>query len=314
MKMLITIIIPVYNEEHNIEAIYHSIVSTMTSLGNQYEYEIVFVDDGSVDGTCAEIKKIAAQNQRVKYLEFSRNFGKEMATSAGLDIASGDAAIMIDADLQHPVEAIPQFLDKWRQGAEVVVGMRNGTRNTGWFKKCGSYFFYKVINAIGETKIAAGATDYRLLDKKVILEFRRFSEHGRITRGLIDWMGFKKDYVYFDAGERINGKAAYSNMKLFKLALSSIVAHSLFPLKLAGYLGMFIMLLSGLLGLALIIGKYIVKNTFVMSISGSAQLAILIIFLVGIILACLGLVALYIANIQTEVTNRPRYIIRNKNV
>jgi len=217
---------------------------------------------------------------------------------------------MIDADLQHPVESIPLFLEKWRQGAEVVVGVRNKNKGEGWVKKIGSYFYYKVINTIGETKIMPRATDYQLLDKKVIQAYRRFTEHSRMTRGLVAWLGFKRSYVYFDARERTNGLAGYSNTKLVKLAFSSIVAHSLFPLKLAGYMGIIITVLFGTFGFLLFIGKYILQNDFAKSFSGTAQLAILIVFLIGLVLACLGLVALYIANIQAEVANRPKYVIR----
>lgn len=312
MKKLISFVIPVCNEERNIELSYTAITKTFLALANKYNYEIIFVDDGSIDGTNEAIKKIVVKDQKVKYIEFSRNFGKEMATSAGLDAANGDAVLMIDADLQHPVETIPTFIKKWEAGAEVVVGVRNKNKGEGLVKKAGSCLFYKIMNAIGETKIITRATDYRLLDKKVVLAFRRFTEHERMTRGLIDWLGFKRDYVYFDANERINGQAGYNNIKLTKLALSSFVAHSLFPLKLAGYLGVLITFFFGMAGFLLFVGKYILHNNFAMSISGSAQLAILIIFLVGLILACLGLVALYIANIKTEVANRPNYVIRNK--
>lgn len=310
MEKLISIIVPVYNEEKNIEVFYTAITKILLTSVGKYNYEIIFVDDGSLDGTSEAIEKIAAKDRRVKYIEFSRNFGKEMATSAGLDVAGGDAVFMIDADLQHPVELMPDFIEKWEAGAEVVVGVRNSNKGEGWVKKTGSYFFYKVMDAISETKITPRATDYRLLDKRVVLAFRRFTEHSRMTRGLIAWLGFKRDYVYFNANERINGQAGYNKIKLTKLALSSIVAHSLFPLKLAGYLGIFITILFGTGGLLLFIGKYIFKNSFAMSFSGSAQLAILIVFLVGLILACLGLVALYIGNIQAEVANRPKYIIR----
>jgi len=310
MKKLISIIIPAYNEEKNLEVLYNITTQTFVPLAGQYDYEIIFIDDGSLDGTSEVIQRMAVKDQRVKYIEFSRNFGKEMATSAGLDAASGDAAIMIDADLQHPVESIPLFLEKWQAGAEVVVGVRNKNKGEGWIKRIGSYFFYKIMDAISETKITPQATDFRLLDKKVILAFRRFTEHSRMTRGLIAWLGFKRDYVYFDARERASGQAGYSKSKLIKLALSSMIAHSLFPLRLAGYLGIIITLLFGTSGFLLFIAKYLFKNSFAMSFSGPAQLAILIVFLIGLVLACLGLVALYIANIQAEVANRPKYVIR----
>lgn len=310
MSKLISIIIPVYNEEENIPLIYDKLLEILNGLHGKYDYEVIFVDDGSQDKSPEILENLTGQNNKVKYIQFSRNFGKEMATSAGLDAADGDAVLLIDADLQHPVELIPSFIGKWCQGVEVVVGVRNKNKGEGLVKKLGSFLFYKIMNAIGETKIIPRATDYRLLDRKVVLAFRRFTEHNRMTRGLIDWLGFKRDYIYFDADERINSEASYNKIKLMKLALSSVVAYSLFPLKLAGYLGVLLTFLFGTAGFLLFVGKYIFNNPFAMSFSGPAQLAILIIFLIGIVLSCLGLVALYIANIKAEVANRPNYVIR----
>ncbi|MCX6781640.1 MAG: glycosyltransferase family 2 protein [Candidatus Magasanikbacteria bacterium] len=312
-KKLISIVIPVFNEEENIPLIYAGLLKTLNGLLDNYDYEIIFVDDGSQDNSAVVLENFANQNSHVKFIQFSRNFGKELALSAGLDAAGGDAVIMIDADLQHPVELVPNFMEKWQNGAEVVIGVRNRNIGGGIVKKIGSLLFYKIMDTIGDTKITPNATDYRLLDRKVVLAFRRFTEHGRMTRGLIDWLGFKREYINFDSNGRKNGLACYDKMKLVKLALCTIVNHSLFPLKLAGYLGVAIIVLFGLAGFLLFVGRYIVHNSFAMSFSGPAQLAILLVFLVGIILSCLGLVALYIANIQDEVLKRPTYVIRKSN-
>jgi dolichol-phosphate mannosyltransferase len=311
-KKIISIIVPIFNEEKNIPVICDELLKTLESLKEKYDYEIIFVDDGSQDKSPEILENLTNQNNNVKYIQFSRNFGKEVALSAGLDAAKGDAALMIDADLQHPVELMPGFIEKWQNGAEVVVGVRKKNNGEGLIKKIGALLFYKIMNAIGDTKITPRATDYRLLDKKVILEFRRFTEHGRMARGLIDWLGFKREYIYFNANGRVNGEACYDKKKLMKLALDTIVSHSLLPLKLAGYLGIAITSLFGMAGFLLFIGRYIIHNSFAMSFTGTAQLAILIIFLVGLILVCLGLVALYIANIKAEVSNRPMYVIRTK--
>lgn len=312
MKKLISVVVPVYNEEENIALAYERIKKIAENLF-EFDWEIIFVDDGSNDKSLEILENLSRQDDKTKYIQFSRNFGKEAALSAGLARADGGAVFMIDADLQHPVELMPVFIEKWQNGADVVVGVRNRNKGEGLIKKIGGILFYKIITAIGETKITPRATDYRLLDAKVVLAFRKFTEHDRITRGLIAWLGFKRDFVYFDAEKRINGKARYSRGKLIKLAISSIVAHSLFPLKLAGYLGVIITLFFGSAGFLLFIGKYILKSEFAMSFSGAAQLAILIIFLIGVVLACLGLVALYIANIKVEVANRPNYVIRKTN-
>ncbi|MCX6704703.1 MAG: glycosyltransferase family 2 protein, partial [Candidatus Woesebacteria bacterium] len=255
-------------------------------------------------------ESLAYENKKIKYIQFSRNFGKEIATSAGIHKAKGDAAIMIDADLQHPPELIPLFLEKWEGGADIVVGIRKNNNHEAFLKRVCSFLFYKTINKISKTKITPNATDYRLLDKKVIKEFNRFTERSRIARGILDWLGFKKEFIYFNPGVRKTGKAKYSYMKLTKLALTTIIAHSLFPLKFAGYLGIIITPLAGLFGLFIWVEKYVLKDPLHYHFTGPAMLAVLTIFLVGIILICLGLMALYIAEIQGEVMNRPMYVIR----
>jgi dolichol-phosphate mannosyltransferase len=300
------------NEEKNILVICDELLKTLKSLKEKYGYEIIFVDDGSDDKSLEILEKLTKQNNKVKYIQFSRNFGKGIALSAGLQNISGDVAISIDADLQHPPEFIPEFLDKWEKGAEIVVGIREKYDTIGIFRKFCNFFFYKLQNLISEVKIFSNETDYRLLDRKVVEEFNKFTERSRITRGLIDWLGFKKDYVYFPVKERKNAKPGYSFFKLSKLAIETILSHSLFPLKLAGYLGVIITFFSGCLGLVILIDKYLLNDRLIWNITGTAVLAVLILFLVGIILCALGVIALYIANIRNEVFNRPLYIIKKK--
>lgn len=309
---LISIIVPVYNEEENIPLIYQALTAQFLKSKEKFDYEIIFVNDGSKDKGAEILENLARQDKKVKYIEFSRNFGKEIATSAGLHHAKGHAAIMIDADLQHPPELIPEFLKKWEAGADTVIGIREESEKENAIRKISSMLFYKILNAIGETKLVAGGTDYRLIDRKMIDEFKRFTEHNRMTRGLLAWMGFKRDFIRFKAKARGNGGARYSGIKLVRLALYSFVSHSLFPLKLAGYLGVVITFLSGILGLFIIFDKYILDDPWSFNFSGPATLGVFTLFLVGIVLCCLGLIALYIANIHNEVTNRPMYVIRQK--
>jgi dolichol-phosphate mannosyltransferase len=312
MTKLISIIVPAHNESDNIPLIYQNIKDVFLPLKNNYKYEIIFVDDGSTDNSVEVLEKLANSDNMVKYLEFSRNFGKEIATSAGLHYSKGNAAIMIDADLQHPAELIPEFIKKWENGADVVIGVRTKTKDETIFCHFCSWLFYKIINSISETRLISGATDFRLLDKKVINEFNKLTERTRMTRGLIAWLGFKRELIYFEAGARKKGEATYTSIKRIKLALSAIISQSLFPLRLAGYLGMIISFFSGILGLFIFIERYILEDPLSMHFSGPAILAVIILFLVGIILSCLGLIALYIGNIQKEVANRPMYIVRQK--
>ncbi|HRY82184.1 MAG TPA: glycosyltransferase family 2 protein [Candidatus Moranbacteria bacterium] len=310
----ISIIIPAYNEEKNIIPIYKEIAKAFDILEAGYIHEIFFINDGSVDTTAGEIKKLVQKDKMVKYIEFSRNFGKEMATSAGLNHCSGDACIMIDADSQHPAELISEFIKKWEQGFEVVIGVRKKSKSDSWPKKLGSQIFYKILNKISDIEVVPGSTDFRLLDRKVINEFNRFTETNRMTRGLIDWLGFKRSFIYFEADDRLNGTANYGFWELVKLAMVGFVSLSFFPLKLAGYFGVLISSLSGIAGLYILIGKYIFHLKFASTFSDAENLAIFIVFLVGIILTFLGLISLYIANIHSEVVNRPMYVVREKEI
>lgn len=309
-KKLISIVVPVYNEADNLPVLYEKLKQVLATVS--YRSEILFVNDASGDESQEVLERIAAKDPTVRVIEFVRNFGKEMATTAGINQCAGDACIMLDADLQHPPDQIPTFIKKWEEGAEVVVGIRSANSGEGFVRRIGSFWFYKIINAIGYVKLIPYATDFRLMNREVIDSFNSLSEKNRITRGLIDWMGYRSASVYFKADKRTNGPAGYSTIKLFRLAFTSIVSLSLFPLRLAGYLGLIIISASGLLGLMVVIFKYIYPTAWGVSISGTATLAIIILFLVGIILICLGLIALYIANIHSEVINRPMYIIRKK--
>ncbi|MFH1048477.1 MAG: glycosyltransferase family 2 protein [Patescibacteria group bacterium] len=313
-KSLISIIIPILNEEQNIPLIYKGILGAWKNLESKYDYEIIFVNDGSEDKSGEMIENLSKSNARVKYIEFSRNFGKEVAVSAGLHHSKGGAAIIIDADLQHPPGLIPEFIKKWENGFEAVIGVRKESGKDSIVRNLGAYLFYKIMNSIGETKIVPYSTDYRLLDRKVVIEFNKFTEKNRIIRGLIAWLGFKRGYIYFNAGKRTHGKARYSCYGLAKLAVSSFVSHSLFPLKLAGYFGTFLTLVFGVLGFLVFVNKYIVGDPWGLSVSNNTIFAIIILFSVGIILASLGLMALYIANIHSEVVDRPMYVIRKKSL
>ncbi|GAB4149180.1 MAG: glycosyltransferase family 2 protein [Patescibacteria group bacterium] len=310
LKKTISLIVPCFNEEKNIEHLYQAVLAVWEELEEKYDYELIFIDDGSKDNTILEVEKLAKLDDRVLLLEFSRNFGKEMATSAGINYCSGDAAIMIDADLQYPIEILPEFVNKWEQGNEVVVGVRDAKKTKNIIDKAGSFIFYKIINAISDIKIESGALDFRLVDRKVINEFNRFTERGRMTRALIDWLGFKRDYVRYQEKPRLYGKPAYSFIKRVRLALSTFISQSLLPLKLAGYLGLFVTIFSGVTLLTILVTRYIIHNTWGLSISRAMIVVIAMMFLIGIVLMFLGLISLYIANIHVEVANRPIYVIR----
>jgi dolichol-phosphate mannosyltransferase len=313
-RPLISVIIPCCNEEGNVPRLHQALVHAFAPLGDRYDAEFLFVDDGSEDGTAAAVEKLAKSDPRVKIISFSRNFGKEAATTAGIRYAKGDAVIMLDADLQHPPELIPHFLEKWRNGAEVIIGVRKKNKHYALVKRCGSALYYALMNTMSETAMIPRETDFRLIDRAVADAFNTFTERQRNTRALINWLGFKREHIEFDIDDRANGGASYSFGKLFHLAIYSFVSHSLFPLRLAGYLGTFITFFSGLLGVTVFFERYIWNDAWHWNVSGAAQLSIINVFLIGIVLICLGIVALYIENIQNETTNRPIYVIRTKRV
>lgn len=311
---IISIIVPVYNEEKNIPLLYDKLTGVGEEIREKYDLEIIFVNDGSMDSGQQVISNLSDSDDRVKYIELSRNFGKEVALTAGINNCRGAACIMLDADLQHPVELIPEFIRKWEEGAETVIGIRKENKTGGLIKNAGSSLFYRIINRIASVNIIPGATDFRLLDRIIIDEFNKFTERNRISRGLMDWLGFKRAYIYFKARERVRGRSGYSFFKLLRLAMNSFVSLSLFPLKIAGYLGLLITTISGIMGLFVFIENFILKDPLELNFSGPAMLAIFIMFLVGIILSCLGLMALYIAAIHAEVVNRPLYVVRKNNL
>lgn len=307
----ISIIIPFLNEEQNIPLMYAALNEAWQRIP-QYRREYIFVNDGSTDGSRDEVLKLTAHDSNVRYIEFSRNFGKEMGTTAGIEAATGDAIIMVDADLQHPPALIPDMVAHWEQGAEIVTGIRTANNGEGFLKKYGSKLFYRIMAGISHTKINPGETDFRLIDRVVADAFKQLPERQRMTRSLINWLGFRRVYIPFEAPARIHGEAKYTVRKLVTLAFNSFVSNSLLPLRLAGYLGVFIMLTSFLVGITVFTERYILMDAFGWAVSGSAQLAIFNAFLIGIVLTALGLIARYIENIHVEVAGRPLYVIRKK--
>lgn len=306
-KKLISIIVPAYNEAKNLPLLYPAIENAFNN--SPYDFEVLLINDGSTDNTLDVANGLMQSNPNtVRVINFSRNFGKEAGTTAGYHAARGDAVMAIDADLQHPPALIPQFITKWQAGTDVVIGVRDNNASDSFTKRLGSKLYYKIINKISETPIVPRATDFRLLDRQVVDELNRLTEHNRMTRGLIDWLGFQRDYIYFTAPERIHGEAAYGFWKLVKLAAESFIAHSLFPLRLAGYVGVVLMISSGILGIVMLLDRYI--DSLGLNFSGPAILANVILFMVGLILVMIGLLAYYIGHIYHDTQNRPLYIIR----
>lgn len=309
-KKLVSLIVPVYNEEQNIEPMYEACKNAMKTIP-AYNWELIFINDGSKDNSFATLSKIALKDKSVKALDFSRNFGKEVALTAGIQNCSddADAAIFMDADLQHPPELIPQFIEKWEQGADIVASIRKATKKKAFIKDIGSKIFYSIMNKNADSPLTQNATDFKLIDKKVITVLQQFTEHNRMFRGLIDWLGFKTEYIEFVAPERIHGEATYSFVKLTRLAVNSMTSFSLFPLRVTGYFGILIFAVSFILLCVMSVFKFILQSPMFTSI---AFVIVLNTLILGIVLMALGLIALYIGQIRDEVVNRPLYVVRER--
>lgn len=311
-KKLISIVIPCYNEAINVASFYKQLQSVAIN-DKTHDYEFIYVDDGSKDNTLNELRVLSDRHSSVKVLSLSRNFGKEIATTAGIFYAKGDATIMIDGDGQHPVELIPQLIKLWEDGHMVVVGVRKTNKKEGFIKHYGSKLFYKLFNSTSDTTLIPGATDFRLIDKVVRQEFMHFTERYRITRGLIDWMGFKRAYVEFDANERMGGKSSYKVSKLIKLALNSFVSLSMAPLYFIGYAGLTITFVSLMAGVFVFVEQLLLADPLNLNVTGTAMLSILTLFLVGIIMTAQGLVSIYLSHIHIQTQNRPLFIVDPSN-
>ena len=311
MKKIISVVVPVYNEEKGIRKFYKELLEPeLKKL--QYNYEVIFVDDGSKDDTLKIVQSMAEQDMHIKVVAFSRNFGKEVALTAGLREAIGDAVLTIDSDGQQPPKLIPEFIEKWEQGGEIVIGVRGRYEKHGFIAKLGSKIFYKLLRAMGVKDTVPGSTDFRLVDRVVVDEYNKLTEHGRITRGLMDWMGFNKVYIDYIYGNRLAGKPSYDFRKLFGLAIDSFISLSTTPLIIFGWIGSFITFASLILGIFVIIEEFIMGDPIGLKWTGTTCLSIFITFLIGLVLISQSIAALYISHIHAEAQGRPLYIIDRK--
>lgn len=305
---ILSIIVPVYNERAGLHDFHQSLLHVLEKIAPN-AYEIIYCDDGSTDDPGELIESWHTQNRRIKLVTFSRNFGKEYALSAGLAEARGQAIMMIDGDGQHPVELIPKFIAEWKAGAQVVIGVRTDNNGEGLVKNLGSKIFNYTFKRLTGQDLLSGSTDFRLIDRAVQKAFLKLKENDRLTRSLIDWLGFKRRHIPFQAKARMHGTAGYSIPKLARTALDSYIAATAQPLYIFGYLGVCITAGAFLLGGAVIIEQLIIGDPLHWKFTGTAMLGILILFLVGVVLMSQAVVSLYVANIQSQSRRRPLYII-----
>ncbi|MCQ2569268.1 MAG: glycosyltransferase family 2 protein [Candidatus Saccharibacteria bacterium] len=308
----ISVVIPVYNEENGFKKFYVELLEPeLKKL--KYDYEVILIDDGSQDKTLEIIQGMAEKDAHIKVLAFSRNFGKEVALTAGIREAIGDAILTIDADGQQPPKLIPEFIEKWEQGGEIVIGVRGKYEKHGFIAKLGSKMFYAMLRGMGVKDTVPGSTDFRVIDRCVADEYNKLTEHGRITRGLMDWMGFKKVYIDYVYGNRLAGKPSYNFSKLFNLAIDSFISLSSTPLVIFGWIGAFITFASLILGIFVGIEEFILGDPIGLGWTGTTCVSIFIAFLIGLVLVSQSITALYISHIHAEAQGRPLYIIDRKN-
>jgi glycosyltransferase involved in cell wall biosynthesis len=297
----ISIVVPVFNEQENVKVFYQAVCKYMEITG--YPFELIFVDDGSTDETAVILDKLAQQDTRVRALLLARNFGHQIALTCGLDFAKGDAVITMDGDMQHPPEMLPQLINKWEEGFEIVQTIRKNTEGVSWFKQFTSGMFYRIINKMSNIHITEGGSDFRLLDRAAVETLKNFKEKARFIRGIISDIGYRQAHIEFVAPERFAGKSKFSFKKMSNFALDGITAYSRVPLRLAFYLG----LLTGLLSLLVTVDVLYIKVFTTEAVPGWATIAASVLLLGGIQLVGLGIIGEYIGRIFEEVKQRPLY-------
>jgi glycosyltransferase involved in cell wall biosynthesis len=300
----LSIVAPAYNEEANIPAFLAAVVPVLEAIGESFE--IVFVDDGSRDGTLGMLAAAASQDARVKVVSLARNFGKDVALSAGLAHATGQAVIPIDCDLQHPPELIPQFVAKWREGYDMVLGVRSNRDEEGWLRRTFSQAYYRVIRSMTSVEIPSNAGDFRLLDRKILDVINQMPERHRFMKGIFAWPGFKVASIEFQARQRANATSStWSFFRLWRFALDGLFSFSTAPLKLWTYIG--VLAASG--AFVYLVITLIQKLFFGIAVPGYASLLIVLLFFNGLLLISNGIQGEYIGRIFEEVKGRPLYVV-----
>lgn len=299
----IAVVVPVFNEAENIEPLVARLAPVLER--NTSSFQVIFVDDGSSDDTLGVLRRVHAADARMTAVSFSRNFGKEIAIAAGLDHAHGDAAIIMDADLQHPPEVIEAFIAKWREGYKNVYGARVDRETDSALRRMFSNQFYKLFAMFGETPLPAGAGDFRLLDRQAIEALRAMPERARFSKGLYAWIGFKSIGVPFQVAERAAGESKFSYRKLTRFALDGIMSFSTLPLKVWTYVGTIVSMF------ALVMATFFILQTLLLGVDvpGFASLIVSVMFLGGIQLLSLGVLGEYVGRIFAEVKRRPLYLV-----
>ncbi len=304
----ITIIIPAYNEEESLPMLIDRIKKIMDSM-NKYDFEILFVNDGSKDKTLSIIKKIRENDKRISYVDFSRNFGKEIAMIAGLDYATGDCVIFMDADLQDPPELIPELVKYWEQGYDDVYAKRRSRKGETWLKKFTSKMYYKVLQKTTRIEIQKDTGDFRLLDRRCVNALKKLRESERNTKSMFSWIGYKKKEVLYDRDPRIAGTTKWNYIKLIDLAIDGITSFTTSPLRFSTYIAIPTFLVLFVYFIYVIVKCFVIKQ----AIQAFQAIILLILFFSGVQILLFGIVGEYLGRIFNETKNRPLYLVNEHN-
>lgn len=304
----VSILIPAYNEEKSLPLLYNELRKTMDNLP-QYDWEVLFVNDGSKDNTLGIIKELREKDNRVCYISLSRNFGKENAMLAGFDYVTGDCMVIIDADLQHPPHIIAEMLIKWEEGYDDVYAKRLSRGKEPWLRRKMTFLFYSILQRTTHIEMLPNVGDFRLLDRKCINALQNMREKERYTKGMFCWIGYKKTFVEFEQGNRVAGETSWSFKNLLNFAIEGIVSFTTSPLRIATLLGVTVSAMAFIYMIYIIIKASIWGDP----VAGFPTLLSIILFLGGMQLLCLGIIGEYIARIFNETKNRPVYIVREHN-
>ena len=304
MKIIFSIVAPIYNERENLPELYRRVRKVMDST--HQSWELVLVDDGSTDGSTEIIRELARKDKRVRPVIFARNFGHQIAITAGWDYARGDAVVVIDADLQDPPELILEMAKKWQEGYEVVFAVRAEREGESWFKLWTASLFYRIIYRITDVKIPLDTGDFRLMDRKVVNVLKQMRERHRFPRGMSAWVGFKQVGVEYKRAARVAGETKYPFRKMFRLAINAVTSFSYFPLQVATFFGF------ASAGVAIIAIPFVIymRVTGSQAFLGQATTLIAVLFLGGVQLISLGVLGEYIGRLYDEAKDRPLYIVR----
>jgi dolichol-phosphate mannosyltransferase len=299
------VVVPILNEEGNIGVLTERVLAVARRYS---DYELLFVDDGSIDNTLKIIKEIRKVNNKIHYLSFSRNFGHQNALRAGLDYATGDCVISMDGDLQHPPELIPKMIQKWQEGYDIVYTIRKEDMKLPLIKRKAANIFYKIMNRFSDIKIDGGAADFRLLDRNVVEIIKSIKENALFMRGMISWLGFRQCGIEYVSGKRNWGETKYTFKKMMNFAIEGITSFSIKPLRISMIFGYIIAILAFLYGIYAIAIKLFTNQT----VSGWTSLLVGFLFIGGIQMIMIGILGEYIGRLFIESKKRPNYIIRDK--